>query len=212
MRVLLAIFFVATIASFVLMSKASKKYQSKGKYFISGVVCFMLTLVFYYLSPKEEVKDRETKTATVEVKKEEKPKEETLEDKVKKAVNKKIEEKNVESIQINDNPTTEDPKDKIVLITAEEKDRATINLTKTGMWRDTIAILKELKNEKNISEIAFNYKYPMIDTYGNKSKEIVMKITLNRETLDKINYDNFSSENLPKIANQYWMHPGFKEK
>lgn len=75
MRVLLAIFFVATIASFVLMSKATKNYQSKGKYLISGIVCFMLTIVFYYLSPKEEVKDKETKTATVEVKKEEKPKE-----------------------------------------------------------------------------------------------------------------------------------------
>lgn len=77
MRVLLAIFFVATIASFVLMSKATKNYQSKGKYLISGIVCFMLTIVFYYLSPKEEVKDKETKTATVEVKKEEKPKEDT---------------------------------------------------------------------------------------------------------------------------------------
>ncbi|XLP26009.1 ribonuclease (plasmid) [Bacillus toyonensis] len=75
MRVLLAIFFVATIASFILMSKATKNYQSKGKYLISGIVCFMLTIVFYYLSPKEEVKDKETKTATVEVKKEEKPKE-----------------------------------------------------------------------------------------------------------------------------------------
>ncbi|PGV06804.1 hypothetical protein COD81_15220, partial [Bacillus cereus] len=75
MRVLLAIFFVATIASFVLMSKATKNYRSKGKYLISGIVCFMLTIVFYYLSPKEEVKDKETKTATVEVKKEEKPKE-----------------------------------------------------------------------------------------------------------------------------------------
>ena len=77
MRVLLAIFFVATIASFVLMSKATKNYQSKGKYLISGIVCFMLTIVFYYLSPKEEIKDKETKTATVEVKKEEKPKEAT---------------------------------------------------------------------------------------------------------------------------------------
>ncbi|MGY3419180.1 hypothetical protein ACVWY4_005409 [Bacillus mycoides] len=77
MRVLLAVFFVATIASFVLMSKATKNYQSKGKYLISGVVCFMLTLVFYYFSPKEEVKNKETKTATVEVKKEERLKEDT---------------------------------------------------------------------------------------------------------------------------------------
>ncbi|WP_257147090.1 hypothetical protein [Bacillus wiedmannii] len=202
MRVLLAIFFVATIASFVLMSKATKNYQSKGKYLISGIVCFMLTIVFYYLSPKEEVKDKETKTATVEVKKEEKPKEEPLEDKVKKAVNKKFEEKSVESIQVND---------KVVQITVEGKNGLTVESRKTGMWRDTIAILKELKNEKNISEIAFNYKFPMIDTYGNKSKDVVMKITLDRETLDKINYDNLPRENLPIIAKKYWMHPGFKD-
>ncbi len=52
----------------------------------------------------------------------------------------------------------------------------------------------------------------MIDTYGNKTKDVVMKITLDRETLDKINYDNLPRENLPIIAKQYWMHPGFKEK
>ncbi|PHD85538.1 hypothetical protein COF55_25335 [Bacillus toyonensis] len=80
------------------------------------------------------------------------------------------------------------------------------------MWKDTITILKELKNEKNISEITFNYKFPTVDTYGNKSKDIVMKITLDSETLDKINYENFPRENLPIIAKKYWMHPGFKEK
>ncbi|EJQ01400.1 hypothetical protein [Bacillus cereus] len=181
------------------------------KWWFWGIIIFFILGIAGTHDKKEKEKKNAVKEVTAE-KKQEVKKEESLEDKVKKAVNTKIEEKNVESIQISDNPATEDPKDKIVLITAEEKDRATINLTKTGMWRDTIAILKELKNEKNISEIAFNYKYPMIDTYGNKSKDIVMKITLDRETLDKNNYDNLPRENLPIIAKQYWMHPGFKEK
>ncbi|EJS04904.1 hypothetical protein [Bacillus mycoides] len=80
------------------------------------------------------------------------------------------------------------------------------------MWTDTVSILKDLSNEKNISEITFFYKYPLIDAYGNEKKDTVMKINLNRDTLDKINFDNFSYDNLPKISNQYWEHPTFNKK
>lgn len=113
---------------------------------------------------------------------------------------------------MNDNLGTENPNDKIVLITAEAKENVSANYTKKGMWIDTISILKDLKNEKNISEIAFFYKYPLVDQYGNEKKDNVMKITLNRETLDKINYDNFLHNNLPKVANQYWEHPALSKK
>lgn len=51
-----------------------------------------------------------------------------------------------------------------------------------------------------------------MDQYGNEKKDNVMKITLNRETLDKINYDNFLHNNLPKVANQYWEHPALSKK
>ncbi|OKO50511.1 hypothetical protein ABH17_029365 (plasmid) [Bacillus toyonensis] len=80
------------------------------------------------------------------------------------------------------------------------------------MWIDTISILKDLNKEKEISEITFIYKYPMVDPNGNEKKDTVMKITLNRETLDKINFDNLLHDNLPKIANKYWEHPDFNRK
>ncbi|PEL17641.1 hypothetical protein CN599_16370 [Bacillus wiedmannii] len=80
------------------------------------------------------------------------------------------------------------------------------------MWMDTISILKDIKDEKQISEITFFYKYPLVDAYGNEKKDNVMKIQLNRETLDKINYDNLLHDNLPKIANQYWEHPALTKK
>ncbi|MED1060295.1 hypothetical protein [Bacillus mycoides] len=72
MQILMALFFIATVVSFVLMAKASKKNQSKKKYFISGVACFVLMMIFYSLSPKEEISKNEAKTANTEVKKEEK--------------------------------------------------------------------------------------------------------------------------------------------
>ncbi|MFK4417135.1 membrane-bound lytic murein transglycosylase [Bacillus sp. RC251] len=144
--------------------------------------------------------------------KEEAKKAKGLEDKLNKAASKKFGKDKVESIQINDNLATDDPNDKIVLLTAEAKESATQNYTRKGMWMDTISILKDLKDEKGISEITFFYKYPLVDAYGNEKKDNVMKIQLNRETLDKINYDNLLHDNLPKIANQYWEHPALTKK
>lgn len=180
------------------------------KWWFWGIIIFFILGITGTHDKKEEAKKNAAKEVVAENKQEVK-KEDLLEDKVKKAVNKKLGEKNVESVNVSDKPDTTNPNEKIVLITAGENSSVTINLTKIGMWKNTIDILKELKSEKNISEITFNYKFPMIDTYGNKSKEIVMKITLDRETLDKINYDNLPRENLPIIAKKYWMHPGFKD-
>ncbi|WMW41394.1 hypothetical protein RE433_29100 (plasmid) [Bacillus cereus] len=144
--------------------------------------------------------------------KEEAKKAKGLEDKLNKAVNKKFGKDKVESIQINDNLGTDDPNDKIVLVTAEAKESATQNYTRKGMWMDTISILKDIKDEKQISEITFFYKYPLVDAYGNEKKDNVMKLQFNRETLDKINYSNLLHDNLPKIANEYWEHPALTKK
>ncbi|MFE5392578.1 hypothetical protein [Bacillus thuringiensis] len=180
------------------------------KWWFWGIIIFFILGIAGTHDKKEKEKKNAAKEVSVE-NKQEKKKEDLLEDKVKKAVNKKLKEKNVESVKVSDKPNTANLNEKIVLITAGENSGVTINLTKWGMWKNTIDILKELKDEKNISEIEFNYKFPMIDTYGNKSKEIVMKITLDRETLDKINYDNLPKENLPIIAKKYWTHPGFND-
>ncbi|WP_257209116.1 hypothetical protein [Bacillus cereus] len=162
---------------------------------------------------KEEQKTAEKAKKEQEKKeKEEAKKEKGLEDKLNKVVNKKFGKDKVESIQINDNLGTDDPNDKIVLVTTEAKESATQNYTRKGMWMDTISILKDLKDEKGISEITFFYKYPLVDAYGNEKKDNVMKLQFNRDTLDKINYDNLLHDNLPKIANEYWEHPALTKK
>ncbi|WP_227255732.1 hypothetical protein [Bacillus thuringiensis] len=162
---------------------------------------------------KEEKKEAEKAKREQEKKeKEEAKKEKGLEDKLNKVVNKKFGKDKVESIQINDNLGTDDPNDKIVLVTAEAKESATQNYTRKGMWMDTISILKDLKDEKGISEITLFYKYPLVDAYGNEKKDNVMKLQFNRDTLDKVNYDNLLHDNLPKIANQYWEHPALTKK
>ncbi|PFA53734.1 hypothetical protein CN391_05210 [Bacillus anthracis] len=74
---------------------------------------------------EKKKQEKEIKTATPPVEK----KEESIEDKVKNVVNKKFEEKKVQSIQVNDNLGTENPNDKMVLITAEGKENVTANFS-----------------------------------------------------------------------------------
>ncbi|HFJ9341796.1 TPA: hypothetical protein ACGW5N_003157 [Bacillus mobilis] len=154
---------------------------------------------------KEEKKEEKTATPV-----EKQPT--SLEEKLNKIAQDKVGKKNVESIKLNDNLGTEATNDKIALITLSGKDNLTNNMIKKGMWKDTSDMLKDIAKEKDISEVVFFWKFELEDTYGNKKNENVMKITYNRETLDKINFDNFSFNNIPTTATQYWQHPAIDKK
>ncbi|MGN4631670.1 hypothetical protein ACTFQO_25090 [Bacillus cereus group sp. MYBK29-1] len=78
---------------------------------------------------EEEKKKQEKEVAAQPVEK----KEESLEDKVKKLTSNEFGKEKVESVKVNDNLGTEDPNDKIVLITAEAKENVSANYTKKGM-------------------------------------------------------------------------------
>ncbi len=169
-----------------------------------------------------ETAQKEEKENAAEEKKEREKEEKTaapvekqpasLEDKINKIAQDNVGKKNVESIQLNNNLGTEAENDKIALITLSGKDNLTNNMIKKGMWKDTTDMLKDIAKEKDISEVVFFWKFELEDTYGNKKNENVMKITYNRETIDKINFDNFSFNNIPTTANQYWQHPAIDKK
>ncbi|MGR5983915.1 hypothetical protein ACT7CN_26280 [Bacillus cereus] len=78
---------------------------------------------------EEEKKKQEKEVAAQPVEK----KEESLEDKVKKLTSNEFGKEKVESVKVNDNLGTEDPNDKIVLITAEAKENVSANYTKKSM-------------------------------------------------------------------------------
>ncbi|MEH0979205.1 hypothetical protein AB1I92_07960 [Bacillus mobilis] len=165
-----------------------------------------------------ETAQKEEKEQATEEKKEEKtvaPAEKhppSLDDTINKIAQDKVGKKNVESVKLNDNLGTEAPNDKIALITLSGKDNLTNNMIKKGMWKDTADMLKGIAQEKDISEVVFFWKFELEDAYGNKNHENVMKITYNRETIDKINFDNFSFNNIPTTASQYWQHPAVEKK
>ncbi|PGY29563.1 hypothetical protein COE09_32680 [Bacillus thuringiensis] len=79
-------------------------------------------------------------------------------------------------------------------------------------WNNTTNILKKLTKEKEIQKIIFVWKAELTDTYGNKKTDPVMKMNIDRENLDKINFDNFDYKNIPNVVKDYWEHPAFNNK
>ncbi|MDP1457975.1 hypothetical protein Q8G37_16140 [Bacillus wiedmannii] len=139
--------------------------------------------------------------AQEKAKKDEENKEVKFKENIEKVVKKTIGKSDVESVEINTNFDLPEPNNKVVLL----------NLTnatdKILVWNDTTNILKELDKEKKIQKIIFVWKAELTDTYGNKKTEPVVKMNIDRETIDKINFDNFLYKNLPTVVSDYWQHP-----
>lgn len=88
-------------------------------------------------------------------------------------------------------------------------DNLSTNLTRRGILSDTVDLVKELSSiiSQNITGIVVEPHLTLVDQYGKESLSKVAMITINRETWEKINWDNFLTDNLPDIADTYWQHP-----
>lgn len=82
-------------------------------------------------------------------------------------------------------------------------------LTQRGIWTDTVAVVKEFstQSELDLDEITINASLQLVDQYGNESLGKVMTVTFTRTTWEKINWDNFITDNLPSVADEYWVNP-----
>ena len=89
----------------------------------------------------------------------------------------------------------------------------TTGMTKTGMWMDAMEVLEELPTVLNtqVMKITLNPQFKLVDQYGQESIEKVMTIRVTRETWEKINWDNFITDNIPTISETYWEHPAFND-
>jgi hypothetical protein len=97
------------------------------------------------------------------------------------------------------------PANKSVVIRCIGSDNLSNDWIKKGMWIDIEDTLKEAR-DLDFEEVEFNILFPLVDTYGNSSNEVVMKAGFSKEVLRKINWENFISDNIPKVASSYWEH------
>lgn len=132
----------------------------------------------------------------------------TLSDDMKSIIKKAIGKKNNRDQNYIDDVKVENSNLTIIL---NADDNFTPNMIKTGILMKTDKVLKAIEKEHKFEIITVMWKFPLVDTYGNKSNEEVLRISLNRETLNKINWDNFDYNNFEKIANNYFEHPAFNK-
>jgi hypothetical protein len=58
--------------------------------------------------------------------------------------------------------------------------------------------------------VQFAGTFSMQDIYGNVSEMVVIRASYLKETIQKINWDNFLNENIFTIADSSYVHPDFR--
>ena len=166
------------------------------------------------VAEKKEEKATEATTEKKEEPKEEKVKtpEEEMVAVIEKAVGKKSnidKRKRIMELEVNDHMGTDIADDKIIIAKLLGDENLTNKLTRTSMWMDSADLVESAFKKKYVSELVIMWHLPLVDQYGNEEDGNVMKITITRATADKINWENFTHDNLPNIADDYFEHPAF---
>ena len=83
----------------------------------------------------------------------------------------------------------------------------TANMMKGSFEMDVLDYAEKVKDEE-FSNIIYMAYAEATDSYGNDTEVAAGTITLSKETIGKINFEQFSRDNLPKIADNYNMNIG----
>lgn len=79
-----------------------------------------------------------------------------------------------------------------------------------SFFLDVIEVAKELQDEE-FDRLVFDATAEMQDEFGNVKEMKVLTVNLTKDTVDKINFDNFKSSNLPNVADAIFIHPAFQD-
>lgn len=82
------------------------------------------------------------------------------------------------------------------------------NLFKKQLLIKSKDLLKKLSEMSEIVFVNIEWQGKFVDSYGNIKFNPVMRVDMTRETMDKINWENFDYTKIEKIADDYWQHMG----
>ncbi|MEK3645871.1 hypothetical protein [Aeribacillus sp. FSL M8-0235] len=112
----------------------------------------------------------------------------------------------VREVEVNDNMGKQDGS-KLILIRLNAPISATNNAIKKKVNEATLRISKVILDDINLDfekdSITFFWYLPLTDSYGNTKEDTAYKISLEKDTLSKINFDDIQNVDLPAIADQY---------
>lgn len=113
-------------------------------------------------------------------------------------------------LAINNHAGTDDPNDKIVIARMNANENLTSNMTRTGILNQSAEVFEELFLIDEVEQVSLMWFLPLTDTYGNVSPGEVLRVEIDREISERINWDNFDNANFRTIALQYTEHPAFQ--
>lgn len=73
------------------------------------------------------------------------------------------------------------------------------------------AFLEEIQ-EMEFNRVHISADGKFVDQYGKESNQNAVYLVISKETMEKINFDNFNWRNLPDIADDFWMHQSMRTK
>lgn len=79
--------------------------------------------------------------------------------------------------------------------------------TRHSLLYNTVEFMKVMKSQEEVTQATLIVQAPLTDRYGNVENGDVMIVLMSRETLNKINFNNFKADNLSAVADSYWEHP-----
>lgn len=100
------------------------------------------------------------------------------------------------------------PENNYTLITFKGADNLGTNLIVEGAYFDIKNILKSIQPIID-TDVRICVTFPIIDVYGNSEERMVIKADYSLQTIQRINFDNFVSENIPIIADTWWNNELF---
>lgn len=101
------------------------------------------------------------------------------------------------------------PENNYCFIKFQAVENLTTKLTISGMYIDMFNIIKALQPIID-ADIIFKVDITLYDTYGNPIDDTVIEATFYKDTVQKINFEYAYSDNLPNMADKWWVHDVLK--
>lgn len=83
------------------------------------------------------------------------------------------------------------------------------NTYKKQLLNDSKQILEKLSGLKDVSYVNLEWQGKLIDQSGNSEWKPVMRINVEKETLDNINWEDLNDNDIENVADDYWQNEIF---
>lgn len=183
----------------IVLNVLNKDFNTK-KYIIVAIISLILAIAIFMLSDENSSPSKQIVSSSTE---------QTINtnlpipEQIDKHIKKIIDKNDYINVEVNEHMGRNDGT-KMVLVYVKAHGYKTyksalINATK---------VFKELyTSQLPIGEVCIFFKSDFTDKYGNQSEQTAIKIIMDLNTAQNINWQNFDWRNLPSITNSVYVHP-----